>query len=96
MLECFANVSSKIGSIAIMYGFFLKMQGLTVFPFSGDKSSTAIHILRMIECFNKLVVPLGYVLYIKVKVCLDEKMSAFSCSLLFYQLLQMRKAFIFG
>jgi len=43
----------------------------------------------MMKCFNYLVVPLGYILYLKVKVCLDEKVFAFSCSLQFYQLLQM-------
>lgn len=33
----------------------------------------------MIECFTYLIDPLEYVLYLKVKVCLDEKVLAFTC-----------------
>lgn len=57
-----------------MYVFFLKMWGFNCFSFLG----TEVHILRRIEFFTYLVDLLEYVLYLKVKVCLDEKVLAFS------------------
>lgn len=53
-------------------GSFEKVEVLIGLNFSALECKTVIHTLTMIERFNCMVVPLRYVLYLKVKLSLDE------------------------